>query len=165
MGHLVDIAAFWIAVVVVIRLAVYFPRSLLARILFARVGPMPRRGESEVEYFRRWARFGASWLIQAVLVFCAGWMALQFDAELFDSLAFAVLWMVIVPLFGVGALVLAIAALARSVWVQRIRRSRAVSNSGCISVRSRKRWSQLTSPTGMRCLHDRRRLLLWTVHG
>ena len=129
MRHLVDIAAFWIVVIVIIRLAVCFPRSSLAQILFARVGPMRTPRESEVEYLRRWARFGASWFLQAVLMFSAGWVALQFDAVSVESLAFAVLWAVVVPLLGVGALVVALVALARSVWAQRIGGSRMVSNS------------------------------------
>ena len=129
MSHLVDIAAFWIIVVVVIRIAVCFPRSLLAQVLFARVGPMRTPGESEVDYLRHWARFGAGWLTQAVLMFCVGWVALQVDPVLFDSLAFAVLWVVVVPVLGIGALVVALAALARSAWVKRFGRSREVVNS------------------------------------
>ena len=123
MRQIVHIVAFWVVVIVAIRLAVCFPRSLLAHVLFSRIGPMRERDESAPHYLLRWARFGMSWFIQAALLFVAGWAALQWDASLFESLAFAVLWAVVVPLLGAGALVVSLMALARLMWVRRCGRS------------------------------------------
>src|SRR5213593_3517638 len=104
MRHLLHIAMFWIVVVVAIRLAVCFPHSLLARILFAPFGPVPIRSEARSDYLLRCARFGASWFMQATAFFVAGWMALDTDASLGDSLYFLVLWAVIIPVLGGVAL-------------------------------------------------------------
>ena len=118
MRQIVHIAAFWVVVVVAIRLAVCFPHSLLAHVLFSRIGPLREREESEPHYLLRWASFGMSWFIQAACLFVAGWAALQWDASLAESLTFAVLWTVIVPLVGAGASLVSLLALARLVWVR-----------------------------------------------
>jgi hypothetical protein len=116
MRHIVYIGAFWVVVIIAIRLAVCFPHSLLARFLFSRVGPTRTHGESESRYLLRWAGAGASWFVQAALLFAAGGVSLLWDPLLFESLEFAVLWVVVVPLIAAGALILAVAALARSAW-------------------------------------------------
>ena len=116
MRHIVYIGAFWVVVIIVIRLAVCFPHSLLARLLFSRVGPTRTRGEPDSRYLLRWAGTGASWFAQAALLFAAGALSLMWDPSLFDTLEFVVLWVVVVPLIGAGALILALVALARSVW-------------------------------------------------
>lgn len=129
MRELVHIAAFWVVVVVAIRVAVCFPHSLPACILFSRLGPLPLRGEPQALYLLRCARFGGSWFLQAVVLFGAGWVALRWDASLADSLFFLVLWAVVVPLLGGVALVAALFARGRSVWARRFGRASSASSS------------------------------------
>jgi hypothetical protein len=129
MRQIVHIAAFWVVVIVSIRLAVCFPRSLLARVFFSRIGPVRVRDELEADYLLRWARFGMSCFAQSALLFVSGWATLQLEATLFDSLVFAVLWVVVIPLLGVGALLVAVVALARSLWVRRSNRSKLTFRS------------------------------------
>ena len=119
MRQLLHIAAFWIVVVVVIRAAVCFPRSLLARIFFSQFGPVPIRGEAKSNYLLRCARFGGGWFMQAAVLFVVGWVALDWYASLADSLYFLVLWAVTIPMLGGAALLASIWALARSLWVRR----------------------------------------------
>jgi hypothetical protein len=129
MPELLHIAAFWAVVVVVIRLAVCFPQSLLARFLFSHHGPLPVRGESQAAYFLRCARFDASWFMQAVFLFVVGWVALQWDASPVNSLFFLVLWAVVVPALGGVALLAAIFAVGRSIWVQWLGPANSTSSS------------------------------------
>jgi hypothetical protein len=119
MPQLFHIAAFWIVVVVTIRLAVCFPRSLLARVFFSQFGPVPIRGEAKSDYLLRCARFGGSWFMQAAFLFVVGWVALDWDASLVDSLYFLVLWAVTIPMLGGIALLASLWALARLLWVRR----------------------------------------------
>ena len=122
MRQIVHLAAFWVVVIVAIRLAVCFPQSLLAQVFFSRIGPIRERDESEPHYLLRWACFGTSWFMQAALLFVVGWAALQVDASLFESLVFAVLWVVVGPLFAAGALLVVLLALARLAWVHHLNR-------------------------------------------
>jgi hypothetical protein len=117
MSRLVSIIMFWIVVIVAVRLAVLFPQSLLARVLFYRIGPTPRRRESEADYLLRWVRACVGWFAQAALLFGAGWLWFRLDAARIDSLFFAALWLVVVPLLAVSALSGALLALARWLWV------------------------------------------------
>ena len=71
MRQLFFIVAFWIVVVVAMRLAVSFPRSLLARVFFTPFGPEPSRGETRSDYLARRARFGSSWFLQSLVLFAA----------------------------------------------------------------------------------------------
>jgi hypothetical protein len=119
MRELFHIAAFWVVVVVTIRLAVCFPRSLLARILFSEFGPAPNRGETKSDYLLRWARFAASWFIQAAFLFLVGWLVLDWEASLADSLYFLALWAVTIPVLGGIALLALLWALARWLWTRR----------------------------------------------
>ena len=105
MRQIVHIVAFWVVVIVAIRLAVCFPLSLLAQVLFSRIGPMRERDESDRHSLLRWAHFGMSWFIQAALLLCRRLGSDAVDASLFESLAFAALWAVVVPLLGAAALV------------------------------------------------------------
>ena len=126
MRQIVQIAASWVVVIVAIRLAVCFPHSLLAHVLFSHIGPLRERDESESHYLLRWVRFGMNWFIQAASLFIAGWVALQWEPGLFESLPFAVLWAVVVPLLGLGASIVSLMALARLAWVRRfVREHRA----------------------------------------
>ncbi len=129
MRQLLHIAAFWLVVVVAVRLAVCFPRSLLARILFLRLGPVPLRGEARADYLVRCAGFSISWFMQAAFLLVAGWVALWWDALLSDSLVFVVLWAVVVPLLGSASLLAAFLAFARSIWLRRFSRTHATSSS------------------------------------
>ena len=113
------IAAFWVVVVVTIRLAVCFPRSLLARVYFSEFGPAPIRGETKSDYLLRCVRFGGGWFIQALFLFVVGWIALGWQASLADSLYFLVLWAVIIPVLGSVALLGSLWALARLLWIRR----------------------------------------------
>jgi hypothetical protein len=129
MRELLHIAAFWVVVVVAIRVAVCFPHSVPARILFSRLGPLPLRGEPQAHYLLRCARFGGSWFLQAVVLFGLGGVALGWDASLADSSFFLVLWAVVVPLLGGGALVAALFALGRAIWARRFGRGGSLSGS------------------------------------
>jgi hypothetical protein len=119
MRQLFHIAAFWIVVVVAIRAAVCFPHSLPARIFFSEFGPVPIRGEAKIDYLLRCARFGASWFMQAAVLFVLGWVALDWHASFADSLYFLVLWAVTIPVLGGVALLASLWALARSLWIRR----------------------------------------------
>jgi hypothetical protein len=119
MRQLLHIAAFWVAMIVAIRVAVCLPRSLLARILFSRFGPVPIRDEPKSDYLLRCARFGGSWFMQAAFFFVAGWVALRWDTSLADSLFFLVLWAVVIPVLGGVALLSSVWALVHSLWVRR----------------------------------------------
>ena len=118
MRQLFFIVAFWTVVVVAMRLAVSFPRSLLARVFFTPFGPEPFRGEARSDYLLRCALFGGSWFVQALALFAAGWLALEWDAALADSLFFMVLWAVVIPLLGGGALVVSLCAMCRALWLR-----------------------------------------------
>ena len=123
MRQLFFIVAFWIVVVVAMRLAVSFPRSLLARIFFTPFGPEPVRGEAKSEYLLRCARFGALWFAQSLALFAAGWLALEWRPMLADSLFFMVLWAVVIPLLGGAALVVSLCTLSRCLWIRSLGRT------------------------------------------
>ena len=116
MRQFFEIAVFWAIVFVAICVLARFPESWPGRILFARQGPLPLRGEPRSRYLRRWAVFAASWFVQALLVLAIGWEALRLDPSLFESLFFQVFWIVVVPLFAVVALGVSLLALAASLW-------------------------------------------------
>lgn len=118
MRQLFYIVAFWIVVVVTIRLAVYFPKSLLGRVYFTEFGPAPIRGEPKADYLMRCARFGGNWFVQALVLFVAGWIAVIWEAALADSLYFLVLWAVVIPLLGGVALLVSLCALSRCLWIR-----------------------------------------------
>jgi hypothetical protein len=118
MRQLFFIVAFWILVVVAMKLAVSFPRSLLARVFFTPFGPAPLRGEARPDYLLRCARFAGSWSAQSFVLFAAGWLALTWFPALAASLFFLVLWAVVVPLLGGGSLVVALYALLRCAWIR-----------------------------------------------
>jgi len=122
-------AVFWVIVIVAIRLAVCFPRSLLAHILFWRLDPAPERGEPEAGYRLRWARFGFGAFAQAALLFLVGGAALGWDVTLEESLHFVVLWAVVVPLLGVAALAAALWSIGRALWIGRFAHVRTKSSS------------------------------------
>ena len=118
MRQLFFIVAFWTVVVVAMRLAVSFPRSLLARIFFTTFGPEPLRGETRPAYLLRCARFGASWFAQSLVLFGAGWLAIEWSPALGNSLFFMVLWAAVIPLLGVAALVVSLCTLSRCLWIR-----------------------------------------------
>ena len=118
MRQLFFIIAFWIVVVVSIRLAVHFPRSFLARVFFTQFGPVPVHGETRGDYLLRYARFGGSWFAQALALFAVGWIALAWQPSLADSLYFLVLWAVIIPLLGGLAFLISLGALSRCLWIR-----------------------------------------------
>jgi hypothetical protein len=129
MLELFHIAAFWAVVVVVIRLAVCFPQSILARFLFSHHGPLPVRGESPADYFLRCARFAGGWSLQAGFLLFVGWACIQWDPSLLDSLCFVVLWAVVIPVLGSMALLAALFAVCRSLWARWLGRARSPSGS------------------------------------
>ncbi len=118
MSELLHIAAFWLVVVVIIRIAVCFPNSLLARLIFSRHGPVPLRDEPKTEYLLRCARFRGGWFAQAVILFVGGWVALTWDPSLADSLSFLVLWGIVVPSLAALALLGFLFALASWFWLK-----------------------------------------------
>ena len=125
MPELLHIAAFWLVVVVIIRIAVCFPNGLLARFLFSRHGPVPIRDEPKTEYLRRCARFRGSWFAQAVFLFVAGWVALTWHPSFADSLSFLVLWAVVIPSLAALALLGSLFALASWFWLKYFPRLRS----------------------------------------
>ncbi len=127
MRQLFFIVAFWIVVVVAMKLAVSFPRSLLARVFFTPFGPEPLRGETRADYLLRCARFAGSWSAQSLALFGAGWLALTWAPTLTASLFFMVLWAVVIPVFGGGALIVSLYALSRCLWIRSA--ARAVSRT------------------------------------
>ncbi len=133
MRHLVYMASYWLVVFVAIRLAVCFPRSLLARILFFPIGPTRIRGESQSAYLVRWARLAMGWSIEAAVLLVVGWLAVQCDASLLESLSFAVLWAVVIPLLGAASLTAALLTMLRSIWLVRFAGNRAVAMARSIS--------------------------------
>jgi hypothetical protein len=120
MEQIIHVALFWIAVVVIIRVAVWFPDSLPARVLFWRIDPAPLRGEPEHEHLLRSARFAASWFLQAAALFAVGRAALAWDASLVDSPIFLLFWAGVIPVLGVAALVAALGAASRAIWKRRL---------------------------------------------
>jgi hypothetical protein len=129
MSELLHIAAFWLVVVVIIRVAVCFPDSLLARILFSHHGPLPIRDEPKPEYLLRCARFRGSWFAQAVLFFVTGWIALGWNPSLADSLSFLVLWAVVIPALAALALLGSLSALVSRFWHKHSDRMRSAPES------------------------------------
>jgi hypothetical protein len=126
MRLLLEIVAFWLVVVVAVRVAVCFPSSLFARILFHPLGACRVLGEIETDFLRRRSRHSASWLAQAALLFAVGWLALRWNPGLADSPPFLVLWAMIVPVIGAGALTAAVFDIVRLLLLRRRERTRSV---------------------------------------
>jgi hypothetical protein len=116
MRQFIEIAVFWATVFVAICVLARFPDSWPGRIVFARQGPLPLRGEPRSRYLLRWALFAASWLVQALLVLAIGWEAMRLDPSLSGSLFFQVFWIVVVPLLAGVALLVSLLALTASLW-------------------------------------------------
>ena len=113
MRQILNVAVFWVIVIVAIRVAVCLPNTLFALILFSEFGPAQMPNEPRIAYLLRCARFGGSWFLQAAGLFGAGLVALSFDALPADSLFFLVLWAVVIPLLGGIALCTSLWALIR----------------------------------------------------
>jgi hypothetical protein len=116
MRPFVDIAVFWAVVLVGICLLARFPGSWLGRIVFARLGPLPIRGELRSRYLLRWALFGAGWFTQAILVLAIGAVAFRLQPWLAESLYFLVFWGVVVPLLATVALSGSLLAVGAALW-------------------------------------------------
>ena len=117
MRQLVYSAAFWFALVVAIRLAVCFPRSLLARLLFSYHGPVPDRGESEWAFRFRRARFFAGFALQCALLLALG--ALTRDRISSESLYLAVLLDAVIPALACLFVAAGLVETARALWRRR----------------------------------------------
>jgi len=116
MRQFVDIAVFWAVVLAGILVLARFPESWLGRILFARLGPLPIRGEVRSRYLLRWGLFGAGWFVQAILVLAIGAAALRLQPWLAESLYFLVFWAVVVPVLAAVALSGALLAMGVAAW-------------------------------------------------
>jgi len=116
MHEFVEIAVFWAVVLAGICLLARFPESWLGRILFARLGPLPIRGELRSRYLLRWGIFGWGWFVQAILVLAIGAAALRLQPWLAESLYFLVFWAVVVPLFAAVALSGSLLAVGAALW-------------------------------------------------
>ena len=125
MSQIVHIVLFWIVVIAAIRVAVWFPDSVPARILFARQGAERSRGESDADFLLRCARFHGGWFAQAALLFVAGAAARAWSPALAESLPFVVLWAVVIPALGTFAFAAAAIDLGRSLVERRRGRARA----------------------------------------
>jgi len=116
MQHFLEISLFWAAVFAAICLIARLPDSWPGRILFARQGPHPLRGEPRSRYLLRWAAYDASWFAQAIFVLLIGWEALSIDPSLAQALFFQVFCLAVVPFLATVALLSSLAALAASFW-------------------------------------------------
>jgi hypothetical protein len=129
MLQVLHVAVFWAIVIVAIRVAVCFPDTLFARILFSEFGPEQIPNEPRIAYLLRGARFGGSWILQTAGLFVAGWVALGFDASLADSLFFLVLWAVVIPALGCIGLCISLWALIRLLIVRWFSGMRSVNEA------------------------------------
>ncbi|HTQ00522.1 MAG TPA: hypothetical protein VMN56_14445 [Casimicrobiaceae bacterium] len=119
MRQLVYSAAFWVVLVIVIRLAVCFPKSLLARVLFSHHGPVAARDEPRAAFsFRRARHFAALALQCAAILALASWLR----DGLADSLYLAVLLDAVVPVLGALAAAAALWEVGRGSWLTMTRR-------------------------------------------
>jgi hypothetical protein len=118
MRQFVEIALFWVLVLIAICVLARFPDSWPGRILFARQGPLPIRGQPRSRYLLRWSAYAGSWFAQAMIVLGIGWEALRLDSTLADTLFFRVFWMAVVPLLAAVGLVGALLALAAALCVR-----------------------------------------------
>jgi len=116
MRQFFEISLFWAVVFAAIWLLARFPESWPGRILFARQGPLPVRGQARSRYLLRWATYAAGWFVQAVLVLGIGWEAWRLDPSLGQALFFQVFWLAVVPLLAAVALLGSLFALAASLW-------------------------------------------------
>ncbi len=116
MRQFVEIAVFWVIVLIAICVLARYPESWPGRILFARQGPLPLRREPRSRYLLRWSLCCANWFFQAVVVLAIGWAALRLDSSLFASLFFQVFWLAVVPLLAAAALLSSLATLTAALW-------------------------------------------------
>jgi hypothetical protein len=117
MRQFVEITLFWALVLVAICVLARFPDSWPGRILFARQGPLPIRGQPRSRYLLRWSAYAAGWFAQAMFVLGIGWAALRLDSSLADALFFQVFWMVVVPLLAAAGLLGSLLALGAALWL------------------------------------------------
>ena len=127
MQEFANIAVFWVIVLAGICALARFPQSWLGHLLFARLGPVPVRGESRSRYLLRWGSYGASWFVQAVVVLGIGAIALQLQPWLAESLYFLVFWAIVVPLLAIGALTVSVLAVSAALWRRYVGAERATS--------------------------------------
>jgi hypothetical protein len=125
MSQTIDIVLFWIVVIAAIRIVVWFPDSLPARVLFARQGPVRGRAESDADFLLRCARFHGGWFAQAALLFAAGAAAQAWNPALAESLPFIVLWAAVIPALGAFAFAAAAIDVGRSFAARRREHARA----------------------------------------
>jgi hypothetical protein len=118
MRQFVEIGLFWVLVLVAICVLARFPDSWPGRILFARQGPLPIRGQPRSRYLLRWSAYAAGWFAQAMFVLGIGWAALRLDSSLADTLFFRVFCMVVVPLLATAGLFGSLLALAAALWLR-----------------------------------------------
>ena len=132
MRQFVEITLFWALVLVAICVLARFPDSWPGRILFARQGPLPIRGQPRSRYLLRWSAYAAGWFAQAMFVLGIGWAALRLDSSLADALFFQVFWMVVVPLLAAAGLLGSLLALGAALWTRNFgaeRRNRRPSHA------------------------------------
>src|SRR5271166_2266221 len=104
MRQFFEISLFWAVVFAAIWLLARFPESWPGRILFARQGPLPVRGEARSRYLLRWAAYDASWFAQATFVLLIGWEAFSIDPSIAQALFFQVFCLAVVPFLAAVAL-------------------------------------------------------------
>jgi hypothetical protein len=136
---LTRIVVFWMVVIAAISMLRLFPDSLLARLAFARLGPLPRWGEARSRYLLRWAGFWGSWLAQCGLVVALCWFLASSVSALAESLWFLALWSVVVPALGMiafssGLVALGAAAKARLLGPDPVRSSAPEAPEGQASL-------------------------------
>lgn len=118
MRQFVYSAAFWLVLVVAIRLAVCFPESLLARVLFSHHGPVADRTEGEPAFRFRRARFFAGFALQCALLLALGALARDRMPSLSESLYLDVLQDAVIPVLACLSAAAALVESARALWLR-----------------------------------------------
>src|SRR5271169_5069843 len=132
MRQFVEIALFWLLVLVAICVLARFPDSWPGRILFARQGPLPVREQPRIRYLLRWSAYAAGWFAQAMFVLGVGWAGQLLDPSLVAALFFQVFWMAVVPLLAAAGLIGSLLALGAALWTRYLgaeRRTRRPSDA------------------------------------
>lgn len=105
-------AIFGVALLIAIWLIHRFPNSLVSRAALAWHGPYPTQGEHLSKFLLRRAIYTLRWFSQALLAFCALWLAVSWYPNLADIPLFMAFWFTL-SLLG-GTLLLATALYAAS---------------------------------------------------
>lgn len=91
-----------------------FPRSIITRIAFSWIGPVPREGETWGQYQLRWAFYALDWFGQIVFIFALLYGAAYFYPGVEDHQWFLVYAAFALPIAGGMALLATVAFLLKA---------------------------------------------------